>query len=224
MSAFAAAPGIRLGRCLWPAETLHFSRMGEAPTDEELMLRYCEGDAAAFDVLYRRHRGPMYRFLLRQAGDAAAAEEVFQDVWMRVVNSRARYEVRAKFTSWVYAIAHNRLMDFYRANGRAVFLDQEESEAALEALPAENVAADVRLDRKRAVERLLVALADLPAVQREAFLMQQEGDLSLEEIAAATGVNRETVKSRLRYALAKLRASLSTNASANASTNLREES
>ncbi len=182
--------------------------MGSGPSDEDLMLRYGEGDAGAFEALYQRHRGPMYRFLLRQASNAAAAEELFQDVWMRVVNSRGRYEARAKFTSWVYAIAHNRLMDFYRANGRATFLNQEESEAALENTPADEIPAALRLDRKRAAERLLAALSELPEAQREAFLLQQEGEMSLEEIAVATGVNRETVKSRLRYALAKLRSSL----------------
>lgn len=179
--------------------------MESEPSDEELMLRYGDGDATAFEALYRRHRGPLYRFLLRQVANASTAEELFQDVWMRVVNSRAHYEVRAKFTSWVYTIAHNRLMDFYRANGRAVLLDGEESEAALENAPAEEIAADLRLDRKRAAERLIAALAALPEVQREAFLMQQEGGMSLEEIAVATGVGRETVKSRLRYALARLR-------------------
>lgn len=182
--------------------------MGGGSSDEELMLRYGEGDAGAFESLYGRHRGPLYRFLLRQAGNAAAAEELFQDVWMRVVNSRRRYEVRAKFTSWLYAIAHNRLMDFHRANGRATFLNQEESEAALENSPADEVAADSRLERKGAAERLLAALSELPEAQREAFLLQQEGEMSLEEIAVATGVNRETVKSRLRYALARLRATL----------------
>jgi RNA polymerase sigma-70 factor (ECF subfamily) len=182
--------------------------MGSEASDEELMLRYGGGDTGAFEVLYRRHRGPMYRFLLRQARNAAAAEELFQDVWMRVVNSRGRYEARAKFTSWVYAIAHNRLMDFYRANGRASFLSHEESESVLEELPDAEIDAGLRLDRKRAAERLLAALAGLPDAQREAFLLQQEGDLSIEEIAASTGVSRETAKSRLRYAVAKLRASL----------------
>lgn len=191
-----------------PAQALHLPCMGSEASDEELMLRYGEGDAGAFEVLYRRHRGPLYRFLLRQARDSATAEELFQDVWMRVVNSRGRYEVRAKFTAWVYAIAHNRLMDFYRANGRASFLSHEESESVLEDLPAAEIDAGQRLDRKRAAERLLAALAALPDAQREAFLLQQEGDLSVEEIAAATGVSRETAKSRLRYAVAKLRASL----------------
>lgn len=183
--------------------------MGSGPADEELMLSYGGGDAGAFETLYHRHRGPLYRFLLRQVSDAATAEELFQDVWMRVIDSRGRYEPRAKFSSWVYAIAHNRLMDFYRASGRAAFLAQEESEEALDRLPAPDVPAEALVDRKRATQRLLDALAELPEVQREAFLLQQEGDLSVEEIGAATGVSRETAKSRLRYAVAKLRARLS---------------
>src|ERR1700704_2333186 len=158
--------------------------MGSGPADEELMLRYGGGDAGAFETLYRRHRGPLYRFLLRQVGEAATADELFQDVWMRVIDSRGRYAARAKFTSWVYAIAHNRVMDFYRASGRAKFLAQDESEEALENLPANDVPADALVDRKRAAARLLAALAELPEVQREAFLLQQEGDLSVEEIGA----------------------------------------
>src|SRR6266513_672400 len=160
------------------------------------------------EALYRRHRLPLYRFLLRQVGNAESAEELFQDLWMRVVNSRGRYEPRGKFTSGVYSIAHNRLMDFYRTNGRASFLSNEESESVLEDTPAVEIAADLRLDKKRAVQRLLAALAELPDAQRQAFLLQQESELSIDEIAAATGASRETAKSRLRYAVAKLRASL----------------
>jgi RNA polymerase sigma-70 factor, ECF subfamily len=182
--------------------------MGAGPADEELMLRYGGGDVGAFEALYRRHRGPLYRFLLRQVNDAAGAEELFQDVWMRVIDFRGRYEARAPFSSWMYTIAHNRLMDYYRASGKARFLDQEESDQALERIPANDPPAEVLLDRKRAAERLLAELGRLPEAQREAFLLQQEGELSVEEIAQATGVSRETAKSRLRYALAKLRSKL----------------
>jgi RNA polymerase sigma-70 factor (ECF subfamily) len=108
----------------------------------------------------------------------------------------------------MYAIAHNRLMDFYRASGKAKLLGGDESEAALDEMPAGDPPAEVLLDRKRSAERLLAALAGLPDAQREAFLLQQEGELTVGEIAEATGVSRETAKSRLRYALAKLRASL----------------
>ena len=133
--------------------------MGSGPADEELMLSYGGGDAGSFETLYRRHRGPLYRFLLRQVSDAATAEELFQDVWMRVIDSRGRYQARAKFSSWVYAIAHNRLMDFYRASGKARFLDQEQTEQVLDGLPAEDPAPDVLIDNKRAAERLLAALS-----------------------------------------------------------------
>src|SRR5262245_14412028 len=183
--------------------------MGSGPADEELMLAYGGGDAGAFETLYRRHRGPLYRFLLRQVSEAATAEEVFLDVGMPVIDSPDHHQPRAKFTSWVYAIAHNRLMDHYRASGKAKLLAQEESEQALENLPAADLPAEALIDRKRSAERLLAALAGLPEVQREAFLLQQEGDLSIEEIGAVTGVGRETAKSRLRYALAKLRTELS---------------
>jgi RNA polymerase sigma-70 factor (ECF subfamily) len=182
--------------------------MESGPGDDELMLRYRAGDAVAFEALYRRHRAPLYRFVLRQLGDAAAAEEVFQDVWMRVIDARGRYEARARFGSWLYAIAHNRLMDAYRAAGRAQLVGQDEAERALESLPAGELPAHVWLDRKRAAERLFAALGRLPEAQREAFLLQQEGELSVEEIAQVTGVSRETTKSRLRYAVAKLRESL----------------
>lgn len=183
--------------------------MGSGPADEELMLAYGGGDAGAFEALYRHHRGPLYRFLLRQVNDAATAEELFQDVWMRVIDSRERYQPRARFSSWLYAIAHNRLMDHYRARGRARFLSPEEAAAAIDDLPSADIPAEMLVDMKRAAERLLEALARLPDTQREAFLLQQEGDLSIEEIGAATGVSRETAKSRLRYALAKLREELS---------------
>src|SRR6266436_6134036 len=213
MSALASVLSISAPRTV-PAqhrrsgEPVHLRAMRSEASDEDLMLRYGRGDARAFELLYLRHRLPLYRFLLRQVGNAATAEELFQDLWMRVVNSRRRYEASAKFTSWVYAIAHNRLMDFYRAKGRASFLGHEESQSLLENLPDGEIAADLLLDRKRAVERLLAALAALPDAQREAFLLQQEGELSIEEIAVATGVSRETAKSRLRYAVAKLRAGL----------------
>src|SRR3989475_2324119 len=94
-----------------PREALHLRSMRGEASDEELMLRYGRGDARAFGLLYRRHRLPLYRFLLRQLGHVESAEELVQDLWLRVVNSRGRYQARAKFTSWGYAIAHNRLMD-----------------------------------------------------------------------------------------------------------------
>ncbi len=180
--------------------------MEARPSDEDLMLRFSGGDAAAFDALYARHRGGVFRYLLRQCRSQAAAEELFQDIWMNLVQARTRYRVEAKFSTYLYTLAHNRLMDhFRRGKGvELVSLDQDEGDA-LE-IPSSPAAQPERAAQSRQQARLLLELvAALPAAQREVFLMYEEGGLSLEQIAAATGANREAVKSRLRYALAKLR-------------------
>jgi RNA polymerase sigma-70 factor (ECF subfamily) len=189
--------------------------MGSDRPDEELMLAYRAGDAAAFDALYARHRGGVFRYLRRHTGNPALADELFQDVWMRLIDARGRYEPQAKFATWLYTIAHNRLMDHFRAAGRVAFASADDPEDdPLDDLPSADPQPDDALARKQAATRLLAALDALPAAQREAFVLQQEGELSVEEIATVTGVTRETAKSRLRYALAKLRASLSAPADA----------
>ncbi|NJD26537.1 MAG: RNA polymerase sigma factor [Betaproteobacteria bacterium] len=182
--------------------------MDDPPSDERLMLAYRAGDAAAFEALYCRHRGGLYRHLARQCGDPRLAEELYQDVWMRVIAARADYEPLARFTTWLYRIAHNRLVDHYRRHARdaAALYDGDWDPDALPA-PAGNDPADQFVQADLAA-RLAGALAALPAPQREAFLLAEEGGLTLEEIAAATASERETVKSRLRYAVGKLRHSL----------------
>ena len=176
-------------------------------SDEELMLGYRDGDASAFDGLYARHKGGLYRYLLRQCRDAAVAEELFQDVWMNLIRARAAYTVQAKFTTYLYRLAHNRLIDHYRkhAGATVVSFEVEGGEAVLDLSDDRDPPAEDALDAKRRAARLLELVAALPEAQREAFLLQQEGSMSVEEIAQATGVTRETAKSRLRYALAKLR-------------------
>ena len=176
-------------------------------TDEELMLLYRDGDAGAFDALYARHKGGLYRYLLRQCRNAAAAEELFQDVWMNLIRARSGYSVQAKFTTYLYRLAHNRLIDHYRKNSHVslVSFEEEDCEAITE-LPDERARPqDEALDAKRQAGRLMELIASLPEPQREAFLLQQEGGMSVEEIALATGVARETAKSRLRYAMSRLR-------------------
>src|SRR4051794_334243 len=99
-------------------------------SDEQLMLAYARGDAAAFEVLYSRHKGPLYRFVLRSVKARGEAEELFQEIWMRVVEAASRYAPQAKFTTWLYTVAHNRLVDHWRAKGLAVVsLDDEEAGA-----------------------------------------------------------------------------------------------
>jgi len=173
----------------------------EAP-DEELMLAYRGGDAGAFDTLYRRHRGALYRFVLRSLKHRAAAEELFQDVWMRVIEARSRYAPQARFTTWLYTIAHNLLVDHWRKKGLTlVSLDTED-------VPSESANPARQAEARETLARFMHALEALPAAQREAFLLHEEGGLSVAEIAAATGTNEAAAKSRLRYALAKLKAAV----------------
>jgi RNA polymerase sigma factor (sigma-70 family) len=181
------------------------------PSDEELMLAYAAGDASAFDALYARHKGGVYRYLARQCRQTGIADELFQDVWMNLIRARASYAPTAKFTTWLYRLAHNRMIDHFRSSGHLTLVssDDEAHEDAVIALPAARGSEpESRAQNRELGERLRAAVAALPPAQREAFLLQQEGELSLAEIAALTGVGMETVKSRLRYAVSKLRAEL----------------
>jgi RNA polymerase sigma-70 factor, ECF subfamily len=184
---------------------------GTDPGDEDLMTAYAAGDAAAFDALYARHKGGVYRYLVRQCGNAGTADELFQDVWMNVIRARAGYEPTAKFTTWLYRIAHNRLIDHWRATGRADFVSAgaDDDDDPLDGIAgARSDEPDIRAGAREIGARITQALAALPAAQREAFLLHQEGELDLSQIAELTGAGVETVKSRIRYAQAKLRAEL----------------
>jgi RNA polymerase sigma-70 factor (ECF subfamily) len=185
---------------------------GDSRGDEALMLAYAAGDVAAFDALYLRHKGGVYRFLIRQCGNAAAADELFQDVWMNVIRARASYAATAKFATWLYRIAGNRLVDHWRATGRAEFVNTDPADDDADPLAATAGARsdqpEVRTEATQIGARLRSALASLPSAQRDAFLLHQEGGLALTEIAALTGVGAETVKSRIRYAQTRLRAEL----------------
>jgi RNA polymerase sigma factor (sigma-70 family) len=172
--------------------------------DEQLMLAYRQGDAGAFQALYARHKGPLYRFVLRAVKERALAEELYQEIWMRVIEARGRYAVRAKFTTWLYTIAHHRLADHWRKRGLKL----------VEALEADDPPAprgfepEARAEGRQDLQRLAAALAGLPEVQRETFLLHEEAGMTIGEIALATGATEEAAKSRLRYALAKLREAL----------------
>lgn len=181
--------------------------MEQPDSDEALMLRYRDGDAKAFELLYQRHKGPMYRYLLRQCGSRALAEELFQDVWTRLIQARSRYVVKAGFTTWLFRIAHNRLVDHYRRQAHGVVMT-----ACAGPLPEPPVAAsqepENRVHGEQRLQRLLTLLEALPDEQREAFLLREEAGLSVAEIGRVTGTARETAKSRLRYAVQRLREGL----------------
>jgi RNA polymerase sigma-70 factor (ECF subfamily) len=184
-------------------------------TDEALMRAYGQGDARAFETLYARHKGATYRYFLRHAGgDTATADELHQDLWLRVIGARERYETQAKFSTWLYTLARHRLVDHWRSRhgvslasleDAAIVTQAEESVAASRDVDDDPLHASIDAETRR---RLVAALADVPPLQRDAFLLHIEGGLSLDEIASLTATSGETVKSRLRYAYRRLRETL----------------
>lgn len=184
--------------------------MSEEVSDETLMLHYRAGDADAFAQLYERYKGPLYRYFLRHSGVQAVAEELFQDVWLKIVRAREQYTVQAKFSTYVYRLAHNRLVDYYRRQSVALAAAWEDGAGSpseeTQVAPGEEP--ETQAHARFQVARLMELLRTLPEVQREAFLLREEGGMSIEEIAEATGVERETAKSRLRYAINRLRRGL----------------
>jgi len=183
--------------------------MNAEASDEELMLSYRQGDAKAFETLYNRHKGSLYRFILRRCGQSAVAEELFQEVWMKLIHARERYSVKAKFTTYLFQLARNLCIDYYRRQSVAVVNDQKGSIMIDKVEGDEKQQPDLALETQQEGDRLLTLIAELPIEQREAFLLREESGFSLEQIAEITGVNPETSKSRLRYAISKLRAGLS---------------
>lgn len=173
-------------------------------TDAALLRRYRRGEVEAFDQLYQRHRVGLYRFLCSLSGDAALADEVFQETWLSLIRSQVEQRDSVLFKTFLYQIARNRLIDHWRHQGR----HQGREEAYEEALHArldDAPGPDQQWVEGRERQRLQRALQELPEEQREVFLLRAEADLEVHEIAELTRAPAETVKSRLRYAIQKLR-------------------
>lgn len=198
------------------AATLNLPAMNDVATpevdasddvsDETLMLAYAAGRAGAFEQLYSRHRTRLYRFLLRQLRDGALADDLFQDIWQRVISARASWTPDASFASWLYRIAHNRIADHWRAQQyRPPAPENADERTARIPDPDTPERSLSEFEQRRGMQ---LALDELPEEQREVIMLRLEQELTLEEIGAITGVGRETVKSRLRYAMDKLRARL----------------
>jgi RNA polymerase sigma factor (sigma-70 family) len=188
-------------------------------SDENLMMQYSQGHASAFATLYARHEMPVWRFVMRSVQSASTADDVMQDVWFAVAQNAKSYQPTAKFSTWLFTLAHNRLVDYVRRSSRQqknhVNIDDStgaDGQAVFS--PALQLFADSQFGPVRQVQSaelaqaLISAVEALPPEQREAFLLQAEGDMSVEDIATALGVSFETAKSRLRYARGKLKKSL----------------
>ena len=184
-----------------PAGVAYAPAMEHRPADSALMLRYRDGDVAAFEILYRRHNDALFRYLLRLCRHRAAAEDVFQEVWSKIIKARDSYRPTAKFTTFLYHVAYNCFVDYVRRNKRHSNTADVEPDSQPDGLEQPDQLAERSLARRR----LEAALDTLPDEQRDVFLLHEEAGLSLDQIAAVTDCKRETAKSRLRYAVRKLR-------------------
>ena len=179
-------------------------------SDERLMLRFQAGDARAFEVLVRRHRTPVFTFLVRLTGDRGRAEDLCQEAFLRVVRASAGWEERARFRTWLFRIARNLAVDEARRLGlrRAEPLDPKPDEHTGDEPVTEDPPPDRAADASLLRPKLLAALGALPPEQREVFLLREYSGLRFAAIAEVTGTPENTVKSRMRYALDALRAEL----------------
>ena len=202
-----------MARCLDPADKDTFCgrspvayarRMTSRLEDTALMLRYQDGDISAFETLYRRHSEALYRYLLRLSLNPATADDLFQETWQKIIKARATYRPAAKFSTYLFRIAHNCFIDHFRRIRR----HGEISELDPDRRAHPGASPESLTERSLARRRLEAALSEIPAEQRDAYLLYEEGGLSIEDIASITGVNRETAKSRLRYAVGKLKVAL----------------
>ena len=182
---------LRIGYAVFMRET----------TDEKLMQQYAKGNAKAFDQLYERHRGSLYRYFRRQVSDEATANDLYQGVWEKIIAARKKYRTSSPFTAWMFRIAHNHLVDYYRRS-KPVTHTEMDALTDQQAQPTEHL-----IDGQQR-EQLREKIAALPQEQRNTLLLKLETGLKMEEIASVTGTSRETVKSRLRYAVDKLKRSL----------------
>lgn len=179
---------------------------GDSDGDEQLMRRFATGEAAAFEMLYERHERKIWRYLRRGLGDGFGAEDLMQEVWLAVARQAPVYRPDAKFTTWLYTIAHHRLIDALRARRPVVRPSDGGGEDTVEQLPAHRDGEpDAILQASQFTERVVLAVARLPVEQRTALLLHLDAGLSTEEIAGVTDTSFETVKSRLRYARNRLR-------------------
>lgn len=182
------------------------------------MLAYANGDATAFDQLYSRHSQPLLQYIANSCGSQADAQELFQDVWMKVIKQRDQYDSSAPFKAWLFTIARNRVIDLFRANSRRATtnlgFDDPTPSASLSTAATTIATVNKPLEPDeitrimQSKQLLMEALQLLTPEQRETVLLKHIAGFSIKEIAELQSENPETVKSRLRYAFARLRQTL----------------
>lgn len=190
----------------WNARLRAQQAAEHADSDEAMMSAYRDGNEQALECIYQRHQGALQRYFQRAGLSPMVSEDLAHEVWMSIMRTRDHYRVEAKFTTYLYRVAHCRLIDQFRHAKTSLALDLDDPDELLNRLPADlsNDPLDV-VNRDQRQQRLQAAIEQLPQVQRDAFRMRLETGMTVEKIATSIGVPAETVKSRLRYATSKLR-------------------
>ncbi len=172
-------------------------------SDDQLMLAYARGDKAAFDQLYGRYKQPIYNYLYRNCRRQPTVEEIFQDVWLKLISASKRYQTKDRFRQWLFTLAHNCLVDYYRRAEKERLRDEMPEDIEAMQLATERQANDTETS-----EAIRLAILALPDDQRQAFWLREESGFSIKEIAEIQEITTEAAKSRLRYAYQKLRQQL----------------
>ncbi len=178
--------------------------------DAELMVRVRDGDEACFGLLLRKHRVPVVRFLYRMVQNQGVAEELSQEVFLRVYKSRESYQPTAKFTTWLFRIATHLALNWLR-DGRNRQTQQsldEETEGPSRELPAQGPNVEQEMVNRVRLDEIRQAIEALPAKQRAAVLMHKYEDMEYLQIATALGCSESAVKSLIFRAYESLRGRL----------------
>jgi len=176
--------------------------------DEALMLAYAGGDMAAFETLYQKHKGSLYRYFIRQIPDRTLAEDLYQELWNRIIKASASYKVTAKWTTWVYTMAHNLVIDHVRALKPVDPLEDDDDVEGQTGSLGNNDPETLQANEQLA-DQLKRCIQKLPQAQQEVFLLNEETGMSLKAISEVVSISLEAAKSRLRYARSQLQTCLS---------------
>lgn len=208
---------------------------GQETSDETLMMSYASGDFKAFEALYARNKGGVYRYLSRQIHDRSLVDDLFQEVWSKVIANASSYRVSAKFTTWLYTIARNKVIDHIRhiktvskyidEQGEALDTDSTEScHITLSGMASSgsassggfssgmasngstsNNAPDIAAEQSQQSIAIVTCMGKLPTHHLDSFLLKEEGGLSAKQIADIVYISLEASKSRLKTAYRLLR-------------------
>ncbi len=184
----------------------------ELSTDEQLMTIFrTPGNAQqqrAFEALYQRHKGPLFRFIKKSINNEQDAKEVFQELWFKIINNKHQYDHNKKFTTWVYTIARRLMIDQFRKTGRMAELTRLDSSTETAVIDPNIKQPENEFEAKQIAKELNHSISLLPPNQRQTFVLKQESGLSIKEIAQITSQPHEQIKSQYRYAVQKIKMAL----------------